>query len=68
MKFLKIWFNNSILSLTIMSILLKIRQNLKVFVLLIEEVNYRIVLVGGAVFVTKQDKNPVKHAAVKDAS
>ena len=38
------------------------------FVLLIDEVDYRIVLIGGAVFVTKRDKNPEKHAAVKDTS
>jgi hypothetical protein len=31
LKFLKIWFNNSILFLTIMSILLKIQQNPKAF-------------------------------------
>ena len=38
------------------------------FAQLIEEEEYRIVLVGGAVFVIEEDKNPEIHPAVKETS
>jgi hypothetical protein len=66
LKFLKIRFNKSILFLTIMSILLKIRQKSKAFRLIDRRSGLQDCTYIGNGDNSAHDRNPGKHPAVKD--